>query len=520
MTTPVTLNIALKMPNFNDSPWHDELNENFANIDALFRSVLGLSALLGEYQNSTAVTEGQRYYDATTGTYYEAQSDFTTMAAPNTFATERSTYPLRWSQLDAQQALDAASNAAASETAAAASASAASDYADAAAASASTATTQASTATTQAGIATAQAVLAAAAKTAAEAAQVAAEAAVATVTPMEDQINAASSVAFSTADEFGAYQDGTGDLIKQTWAEIVSALGDTFYTETEADALLAAKAPLASPTFTGTPLAPTQTPGTNTTSIATTAFVQAAVAALVDSSPGALDTLNELAAALGDDANFASTMTTALAGKQPLSSELTALAALTGTAYGRALLEVADQAALQSIVNVENNADVTDAANVSSAGASMVSSGAGAPGTTPAKIGNLYVDTTNDVLYVAKGTASSADWIAAGGADAVQVITGEYTGDDAGTYQISGLGIQPKFVILTIDAGNHNTYLASDIMITNDRVYQWNSSDTHEVLTSASSVVSLDADGFTVGGTAAFNDPNGGSTFQFIAIGS
>lgn len=67
--------------------------------------------------------------------------------------------------------------------------------------------------------------------------------------------------------------------------------------------------------LTGVPTAPTASPGTNSTQISTTEFVMAAVAALVDSSPGALDTLNELAAALGDDANFASTMTTSLAGK-------------------------------------------------------------------------------------------------------------------------------------------------------------------------------------------------------------
>jgi hypothetical protein len=71
---------------------------------------------------------------------------------------------------------------------------------------------------------------------------------------------------------------------------------------------LDAKAPLASPTFTGTPAAPTATAGTNTTQIATTAFVQAATAALVDSAPGTLDTLNELAAALGDDPDFAATL--------------------------------------------------------------------------------------------------------------------------------------------------------------------------------------------------------------------
>lgn len=79
-------------------------------------------------------------------------------------------------------------------------------------------------------------------------------------------------------------------------------------------------APKASPTLTGTPKAPTAAAGNNTTQLATTAFVQAAIAALVNSSPGALDTLNELAAALGNDPNFATTMTNALAGKMDKSA--------------------------------------------------------------------------------------------------------------------------------------------------------------------------------------------------------
>lgn len=74
-------------------------------------------------------------------------------------------------------------------------------------------------------------------------------------------------------------------------------------------------APKVSPTFTGTPKAPTAAAGNNSTQLANTAFVQAAIAALVASSPAALDTLNELAAALGNDPNFATTMTNALAGK-------------------------------------------------------------------------------------------------------------------------------------------------------------------------------------------------------------
>ena len=75
------------------------------------------------------------------------------------------------------------------------------------------------------------------------------------------------------------------------------------------------KAPLASPALTGTPSAPTAAANTNTTQIATTAFVQAELTELVGAAPAALNTLQELGDALGDDANFASTVTTNLATK-------------------------------------------------------------------------------------------------------------------------------------------------------------------------------------------------------------
>ena len=77
-------------------------------------------------------------------------------------------------------------------------------------------------------------------------------------------------------------------------------------------------APLASPALTGVPTAPTATAGTNTTQVATTAFVKTAVDNVVAAAPGALDTLDELAAALGDDANFATTVTNSIATKLPL----------------------------------------------------------------------------------------------------------------------------------------------------------------------------------------------------------
>lgn len=82
---------------------------------------------------------------------------------------------------------------------------------------------------------------------------------------------------------------------------------------------LGLKAPLANPALTGTPTAPTAAQTANNTQIANTAFVKSAIAALVGSTPAALDTLNELAAALGNDPNFATTMTNALAGKMEIS---------------------------------------------------------------------------------------------------------------------------------------------------------------------------------------------------------
>ncbi|HGU0848336.1 tail fiber protein [Escherichia coli] len=117
---------------------------------------------------------------------------------------------------------------------------------------------------------------------------------------------------------------GTLDTLK----EIAAAINNDPNYSTTINNALALKAPLASPALTGIPTAPTAAQGTNNTQIATTAYVRAAISALVGSSPEALDTLNELAAALGNDPNFATTMTNALAGKQPLDATLTALAGL------------------------------------------------------------------------------------------------------------------------------------------------------------------------------------------------
>lgn len=123
---------------------------------------------------------------------------------------------------------------------------------------------------------------------------------------------------------------------------------------------LSSYAPLASPAFTGNPTAPTQSAGNNSTRIATTAFVSTAVADLVDSAPTTLDTLNELAAALGDDPNFATTVTDSIALKAPLASP-----ALTGTptaptaTSGTNTTQLATTAFVQSAVGAAGGGDVS-----------------------------------------------------------------------------------------------------------------------------------------------------------------
>ncbi|EJA4801990.1 phage tail protein [Escherichia coli] len=110
-----------------------------------------------------------------------------------------------------------------------------------------------------------------------------------------------------------------------TLKEIAAAINNDPKFSTTINNALALKAPLSSPALTGTPTAPTAPQSVNNTQIATTAFVKSAIAAMVGSAPAALDTLNELAAALGNDPNFATTMLNALAGKQPLDNTLTNL---------------------------------------------------------------------------------------------------------------------------------------------------------------------------------------------------
>jgi len=106
-----------------------------------------------------------------------------------------------------------------------------------------------------------------------------------------------------------AIQKITGDVIA-TSAVTADSLADTTITAAKLHTTL---------DLTGkTVTVATASAGDNDTTVASTAFVSTAVSNLVDSSPSALNTLNELAAALGDDENFSTTVTNSIATKLPL----------------------------------------------------------------------------------------------------------------------------------------------------------------------------------------------------------
>ena len=107
----------------------------------------------------------------------------------------------------------------------------------------------------------------------------------------------------------------------------------------------------------------TASAGDNDTSVASTAFVQQEIASLVDSAPGTLNTLNELAAALGDDANFSTTVTTSIADKLPLGG-----GTLTGNltlsyAYPRINLTDTNHDSDYAIINNDGKFGIYDATN-------------------------------------------------------------------------------------------------------------------------------------------------------------
>lgn len=190
--------------------------------------------------------------------------------------------------------------------------------------------------------------------------------------------------------------DGNGRVLVASNPTTAAGYGLTdVYTKTQTDQALALKANLTSPDLLGAPTAPTPPLAVSNTRVATTEFVMRAVAALVDSSPAALDTLKELAAAIGNDPNFATTMLNALAGKAPLASP-----AFTGAptgptaAAGTNTLQLATTAFVQALASLKANS------------ASPAFTGSPTAPTPPLAVSNTQIATTE---FVARAVAALVD---------------------------------------------------------------------------------------------------------------
>jgi len=188
----------------------------------------------------------------------------------------------------------------------------------------------------------------------------------------------------------------------------------------------------------GNPTTTTQSVSNNSTRIATTAYTDAQVATVVDSAPSTLNTLNELAAALGDDANFSTTTATNIAAKLPLAG-----GAMTGAITTNSTFDGRDVATDGTKLDgIEASADVTDATNVTAAGALMDSE--------ITNLAEVKAFDASDYATAAQGTTADAALPKAGGA-----MTGAITTNST----FDGVDIATRDAVLTSTTTTANAAL-------------------------------------------------------------
>ena len=172
----------------------------------------------------------------------------------------------------------------------------------------------------------------------------------------------------------------------------------------------------------------TATTGDSDTSPASTAFVQQEIAALVDSSPSSLNTLNELAAALGDDANFSTTVTDSIATKLPLAG---------GTLTGALTVS-----ATTATINITGG----------SSGASLINFGDSDDG----NVGRIYYDHTDNFMQFKAGDAERMRIDSTGNL----LVGNTSTILDAEENEEQGVDIRPIGFVKISRSGNHPLQLA------------------------------------------------------------
>lgn len=270
-----TPNYGFRLVDFSSVPWHDDEYANWNLIDALLSSSLSIPTIDGNWANSTAYSVGDRLYDSVNPNIYQCLIAHTSAATPTTFLTDRTNNPTFWALVTLGMTWKG------------------------------------------------QWVTA----TAYQLGDLVFQAGSTYICKVDHTSNVfatdLTAVKWELFAQEGTPGPGSGDVNGPAASvdnRVVQFDGITGKLLKDSGILLAALALLASPAFTGVPVAPTAAPGTNTTQLATTAFIEAAIVALINGAPAALNTLDELAAAIGDDAAFSVTMTNALALKAALAS--------------------------------------------------------------------------------------------------------------------------------------------------------------------------------------------------------
>jgi len=239
----------------------------------------------------------------------------------------------------------------------------------------------------------------------------------------------------------------SSNTITGTLAEFNTALTDANF------------APIDSPTFTGTPTLPTgtiattQTAGDNSTAVATTAFVGTAVANLVDSSPALLNTLDEIAAAIGDDPNFATTITTSIGLKAPLASPT-----FTGTVSGITSTMV-------GLGNVDNTTDANKPVSTATQTALDLKVNTSDPAvdyyiTNSGSGAYLVNGVSNGTIYFEKGKKYRIHVNASGHPFWIQTSSGAYNSGNVYNTGITNNGTQSGHILVELASNAPQLYYA------------------------------------------------------------
>lgn len=313
-----TSNYSFRLIRFDDAPWHEDEYANWRLLDTLIASSLSIPTIDGNWANSTLYAVGDRLYDEVAPNIYECQVGHTSAATPTSFAEDRTAHPTYWSLVTIGmvwkgQWLTGVSY-------------------------------QQGDLVFQAG-----------------STYMCKEAHVSNVFATD-----LAAVKWELFAQQGVAGAGTGDVVGPASSvdnRVALFDGITGKLLKDSGVLLSALALLASPIFTGTPTAPTAAPGTNTTQLATTAFIEAVRVALINGAPATLDTLDELAAAINDDPAFFTTINTALALKAPINNPT-----FTGTVGGLPVSSETVQGIVELATTAEAEAGTDTARAITAAG--------------------------------------------------------------------------------------------------------------------------------------------------------